>query len=160
MLANTFASVNGQDSRVTTWDSSSIRPRQFDDPAGIVIDPKGYVFVVDSDNDRIQKFTSNGTFIGQSGTPGSGPGHFNNPLGITINYVSGNVYVTDTAHNPIQKFTNNGTFIGQWGTPGSGPGQLSSPIGIDEDETKRNVYVTDLGNNRVQRFTTNGIFVY
>ena len=115
MLASTFASVNGQDSRVTTWGSLGSAPGQFDDPAGIVIDPKGYVFVVDSDNDRIQKFTSNGTFIGQWGTPGSGPGHFNNPLGITINYVSGNVYVTDTGNDRIQKFTNNGTFIGQWG---------------------------------------------
>ena len=63
ILGSTFASVNGQDSRITTWGSLGSAAGQFDDPAGIVIDPKGYVFVVDSDNDRIQKFTSNAPLL-------------------------------------------------------------------------------------------------
>ena len=62
---------------IQVWGSVGSNPGQFNNPAGIVLDPKGYVFVVDSNNDRIQKFTSNGTFVDEWGTAGAGPGQFN-----------------------------------------------------------------------------------
>ena len=34
-----------------------------DDPNGIAVDSSGNVYVADADNNRIQKFNSNGTFI-------------------------------------------------------------------------------------------------
>jgi DNA-binding beta-propeller fold protein YncE len=46
---------------------------QFDFPRGIEIDPKGNVFVADSGNDRIQKFTNTGKYIRQwNGNEGGG----------------------------------------------------------------------------------------
>jgi DNA-binding beta-propeller fold protein YncE len=155
VLASTFASVNGQDSRVTTWGSLGSAPGQFDDPAGIVIDPKGYVFVVDSDNDRIQKFTSNGTFIGQWGTPGSGPGQLSSPIGIDEDEAKRNVYVTDLGNNRVQRFTTNGLFVSTWGSLGSGPGQFNNPGRIAVDPSG-NLFVADLGNNRIQKFDAGG----
>ncbi|MGH9988664.1 MAG: hypothetical protein ACRD8W_32440, partial [Nitrososphaeraceae archaeon] len=79
---------------IQVWGSVGSNPGQFNNPAGIVLDPKGYVFVVDSNNDRIQKFTSNGTFVDEWGTAGAGPGQFNRPIGITMDYTNGHVYVT------------------------------------------------------------------
>ena len=39
---------------------------------GIAVDANGYVYVVDNGNYRIQKFTSNGEFIGKWGGEGTG----------------------------------------------------------------------------------------
>jgi DNA-binding beta-propeller fold protein YncE len=155
VLASTFASVNGQDREVTTWGSLGSAPGQFDDPAGIVIDPKGYVFVVDSDNNRIQKFTNNGTFIGQWGTSGSGPGQLSNPIGIDEDEAKRNVYVTDLGNNRVQRFTTNGLFVSTWGSLGSGPGQFNNPGRIAVDPSG-NLFVADVGNNRIQKFDAEG----
>jgi len=65
LIAGSFSSVQAQNDKVF-WGAHGSGPGQFDDPAGIVVDPKGYVFIVDSDNNRIQKLTSgNGTFVSE-----------------------------------------------------------------------------------------------
>ena len=73
--------------------------------------------MADTDNNRIQKFSSNGTFITKWGESGSDQGQFVFPSGIATD-TSGNVYVADTGNNRIQKFTSNGTFITEWGESG------------------------------------------
>ena len=52
---------------------------------------------------RIQKFTSDGVYLTQWGTQGTGDGQFNNPAGVAVD-ASGNVYVADTDNNRIQVF--------------------------------------------------------
>jgi tripartite motif-containing protein 71 len=130
-------------------------PGQFNDPAGIVIDPKGYVFIIDSQNNRIQKFTNNGTFVSQWGTPGNGAGQLSSPIGIDEVEFKKNVYVTDLGNNRVQRFTNNGLFVSTWGSLGSGPSQFNNPGRIAVDPSG-NLFVTDLGNNRIQKFDPNG----
>ena len=142
-----------------TYAQSVIKTLSVDDPAGIVLDLKGNVYVVETGKSRILEFSSNGTLITMWGSSGSGPGQFNSPIGITLDYTRGYVFVTDTGNDRVQKFTTDGKFITMWGSSGSGPGQFQTPIGIDEDESKQNVYVTDVGNNRVERFTSSGLFV-
>jgi DNA-binding beta-propeller fold protein YncE len=69
--------------------------------AGIAIDNSGNIYVVETINHRIQKFTSNGNFITKWGSEGKAAGQFKNPKGIAIDN-TGNVYVTDTGNNRIQ----------------------------------------------------------
>jgi DNA-binding beta-propeller fold protein YncE len=54
-------------------------------------------------NDRIQKFTADGTFIASWGSSGTGNGQFHDPDSIAIDS-SGNVYVADWDNNRIQVF--------------------------------------------------------
>jgi DNA-binding beta-propeller fold protein YncE len=114
------------------------------------------VYVSDSGNDRIQKFTSSGGFLVTWGTPGLGNGQFNVPGHIALDS-AGNVYVADTFNNRVQAFTGNGTFLTSVGTMGSGIGQLVYPNGLAVDSSG-SVYVTDTGNpsgtsnNRVEVF--------
>ena len=112
--------------------------------------PPGNIFVVDSYNHRIQKFSSDGTFLTKWGTFGSGNGQFNYPGGVAVD-AAGNVYITDTFNNRVQKFDPAGTFLATWGTAGSADGQFASPTGIAVDASG-NVYVGEYGNNRVQKF--------
>jgi PKD repeat protein/sugar lactone lactonase YvrE len=126
-------------------------------PRGITIDSSGYVYVVDSWNDRVQKFTSDGTFITKWGSRGTGNGGFNNPLGIVVD-AAGNVYVADDQNHRIQQFTSTGTFITKWGVLGTGNEQFNRPfgIGIDSDGF---IYVSEWGNHRIQKFDSDGIFI-
>jgi uncharacterized repeat protein (TIGR01451 family) len=125
-------------------------PGEFDLPTGIALDNIGQVYVTDTFNNRIQKFTPNGVFLGQGGSQGSGAGQFNSPTGIAIDQTN-NVYVADTNNHRIQLFDTSGNYQGQWGTPGSGNGQFLGPGGVAAVGPGE-VYVTDVGNNRVQKF--------
>ena len=49
------------------------------------------------DNHRIQKFSSDGTFLATWGSYGSGNGQFYYPGGVAVDG-SGNVYVADTGN--------------------------------------------------------------
>jgi glucose/arabinose dehydrogenase/plastocyanin len=116
------------------------------------------VYVADTANNRIQVFSSNGTFISKWGKYGIGNGTLRSPEGIAVDSLSGNVYVADTANNRIQVFSSNGTFISKWGGSGRPEELLRSPEGIAVDQ-EGNVYVADTANNRIQVFSSNGTFI-
>ncbi len=79
-------------------------------PSDIAFDSSGNIYVVDTNNHRIQKFDSSGTFITKWGSSGSSDGQFNYPQGITID-TSGNIYVVDTNNHRIQKLKNQAATI-------------------------------------------------
>jgi PKD repeat protein len=111
------------------------------------------VYVADYNNNRVQKFNPDGTFVTAWGSLGSENGQFNGPYYIAIDKY-GAVYVTDSNNHRVQKFDPNGGFIGAWGSQGSGDGQFNSPKGIfiyNETSTAY-VFVVDSGNNRIQKF--------
>ena len=148
---------------VTKWGSFGSGDGQFSAPSGITVDSSDNVYVVDSNNERIQKFTNEGEFIRMWGSEGSGDGQFSRPSGITVDS-SDNVYVVDSDNHRIQKFTNEGEFIRMWGSEGSGDGQFGSyysylgPNGISVDSLD-DIYVADTSNQRIQKFTNEGEFI-
>ena len=75
---------------------------EFDSPSGITTDSNDNVYVADSINHRIQKFTSSGEFITSWGSEGSGDGEFNFPSGIAV-HCNDVIFVTDSL-NRIQVF--------------------------------------------------------
>jgi DNA-binding beta-propeller fold protein YncE/plastocyanin len=130
-------------------------------PEGIAVDQQGHVYVADTGNNRIQVFSSNGTYISKWGKYGSGNGTLNLPTGIAVDPLSGNVFVADTGNDRVQIFSSNGTLISIFkrsspGVPGNG--SLSHPHGIAVDQ-QGHVYVADTGNNRIQVFSSNGTYI-
>jgi DNA-binding beta-propeller fold protein YncE len=133
------------------WDGELVSP------AGVAVDGEGNVFVADSNNHRIQKFTSQGVLLGKWGALGSGDGQFRFPRGVAVDEY-GNVLVADTSNSRIQKFTSEGMFLEKWGVSGSGDGQFFSPSGVAVD-AGGNVLVADSSNHRIQKFTSAGGFI-
>jgi hypothetical protein len=125
---------------------------------GIALSPAGdVVYIADTGNNRVERFTTGGAYLGQWGSAGSGPSQFDQPAGLGV-AANGDVYVADTQNNRIQHFDATGTFLGTWGSMGSGPGDLAHPAGVAvaPDQT---VYVADTDNARIQHFSSSGTFL-
>ena len=138
------------------WGTDGFGPGQFDSPAGVAVDRAGNVYVADSRNNRVQKFSSTGGFIRQWG---SGDGLLRCPTDVALD-PQGNVYVTDTLNRRVQKFSSTGAFLGKWGSPdrsprGEGSFESPGPIAVDRDGR---VYVGDLG-EEIQVFARDGTFI-
>jgi len=142
---------------VSQWGSYGTGNGLLDDPCDVAVDSSGNVYVVDSNNHRVQKFTSGGTYVTQWGNYGAANGQFAYPYGVAVDS-SNNVYVTDYDNHRVQKFDSNGVYLGQWGSNGTGAGQFSNPQGIAIDSSGY-VYVADTGNDRIQKFTSDGTWV-
>ena len=67
------------------------------------MDSSGNVYVVDTENHRVQVFDTNGKFIAKWGSDGSGDGQFLSPMGIEVD-TAGRVYVTDRENRRVQVF--------------------------------------------------------
>ena len=134
----------------TSWGTSGGGNGQFSFPTGVATDPSGNVYVADSGNGRIQKFTANGTFLTKWSSG------FINLVAVATD-ASGNVYTTESSGR-IQKFTADGTLLTQWGSSGTGDGQFVQAAGIAADPSG-SIYVVDSGNGRIQKFTSGGTFL-
>lgn len=135
-----------------------IEGRPFFGPSSIAFDKQGFGYVGDYSNDRFLKFNTDGEIVSTIGTPGTEPGQFLGPSGLTISPVTGNLLVADQNNNRIQVLTPEGEAVTTFGTPGTGPGQFIQPIDIEVDEYD-NIFVTDSFNSRVQIFDINGNFI-
>ena len=69
----------------------------------VAIGPQGNIFVADFYNDRVQKFTPDGTFLTAFGSTGEGPGQFGHAMSVAV-ADDGSVFVTDFKNNRIQKW--------------------------------------------------------
>ncbi len=146
---------------------------QFDVPYGIAVGQGGDVYVTDPNNDRVERFSNTGTFIGKWGSTGSAGGQLSHPLGVAITPL-GAVLVVDEANERMQRFLASGTFRLMWGwgvasgqpqpeqctrrgggcragIAGTGNGQFDGPDSIVSNRGGR-AFVTDNGNNRVDKF--------
>ena len=81
-------------------------------PTDIAIDNAGNVYVLDAENDKVQKFTTNGTFVKEWNIQRTKASELV-PTGIAADN-AGNVYVIDAESDKVQKFTTNGTFVKEW----------------------------------------------
>ena len=115
---------------------------QFDSPTGMCVDGNGNIWVADTGNGRIEKFSPKGTFV-------TSIGQFEAPNGIAIDR-AGNIYVAEIgSKHRVQKLAPDGTFIAQWAPGLYGPRRIA--IGPDDS-----VYVVDSGRNRIVKFSPDG----
>jgi len=109
------------------------------------------ILVADSGNHRVQAFDVGGNFISAYGSPGSGPGQFNDPQGLTVDD-SGVIIVADSGNNRLQVLSFDGTTFGFLRTITA---ELNGPTGVATYGTNR-IIVADTGNNKVKVLDAQG----
>jgi len=126
---------------------------KLNEPWGIAVAENGDVFVTDTWNHRIQKFTADGKPITSWGIFGTQEmaGALYGPRGISIDE-KGRVFVADTGNERILIYDQDGNQLGQVGSEGFEVGQFSEPVDVAFDKFG-NLYVTDTWNQRVQVFS-------
>lgn len=139
------------------WGSSGPYAQQLTYATGVAVDATGNVFVTDSANNRVLKYSSAGVFLSSWGTLGSANGEMKFPTGIAVD-TAGNVYVVDSNNFRIQKFTGTGAFLAKWGSYGSAQGQMKYPRGIAVDPAG-NVFVSDATLHVITKYDSSGTYV-
>ena len=117
----------------------------FNAPSDVVVADNGDIFVADGHaddtNNRIVKFSSDGSFVKAWGKTGYGPGEFRTLHALAID-ARGRLFVADRSNNRIQIFQQDGTFLATWT-------QFGRPSGIFIDEREQ-IYVADSESDNVQ----------
>ena len=123
---------------------------QSKNPRGIASDSAGNIFVSDTGNGRIEKFSPGGNLLRIMGSKGSGRG-VAAPTGIAVDR-SGNIYIADDGTHCVLKVKPDGALIAEWKGPAPGfYGPRRIAIGPDDS-----VYVVDQGHARIVKFGPDG----
>jgi DNA-binding beta-propeller fold protein YncE len=166
---DSLQSYNAEGTLIKEWKNRGTDEGEFYVPFDIVRDSQGNLFITDSFNHRVLKFSENGKFITAWGKTGVAQGEFVMPTGMAIDNAD-NIYVVDSGNLRIQKFDATGQFLQQWG--GVDPKTLPSgadarllflfeqsefvfPVDVVVD-SKGNIYVIDMLKNHVKKMTATG----
>ena len=147
--------VNDEVCFVDSFGSSGSGDGRFDMPTDLVIDKdSGDVYVVDSDNNRVQRFQADGDFdnleFGSSNN--NDDEYLGSPSAIAIHRSSDYIYVADSATDSISVFDDDGDFQFSFGDTGSDDDEFRNPSSMVIDESNDMLYVADTENDRIQVF--------
>ena len=120
-------------------------PYHFNAPSDVVTAPNGDIFVVDGHctdgNNRIVKYSRDGTFIKAFGGTGHGPDQLYGPHAIAMD-AGGRLFVADRQNQRIVIFDQDGNYLNRWT-------QFGMPSDIAIDDNGR-IYVADSESDMTQ----------
>jgi len=147
-----FSACTNVPSHVQTWGGEGSEQGEFREPFDIAVDSKGFVYVSDVRNQRIQKFDQQGHFQFEFGRD-----ILEKPTGIAIGQ-NDTLWVADFDQDKIFHFTSQGKLLNSWGSAGDKLGELDSPADVVVD-SKGFVYVVDEYHHKIQKFSDDGHFI-
>ncbi len=131
---------------------------QFNAPKGLAYDGAGYLYIVDSGNNRIALALSSAV-TGTSGSSGSALGQFQGAVNLCVG--PRGIYVGETGNNRVQIFNPFNGGHSSAPTPFGTRLSLSSELGLSQpnaiapiaDFLAEKIYIADTGHNRVIKAT-------
>lgn len=131
---------------------------EFHSPIGIALDAHDRLYVTDTKNHRVQKFTVDGIWLGAFDVPRFGDPLYPTGGGVAI-AADGRIYVSQMSTHQIVVLTPDGDLQRTWGRRGRQPGEFDNPGGIAFSPAGE-LYVADQSNHRVQVFSPEGEFLF
>jgi tripartite motif-containing protein 71 len=126
-------------------------------PTGIAAASGGNVWVADTGNNRIQKFSSTGTFLSVVTGEGSLIGKMKEPSSVAIG-PDGSIWVADAGGNRIEQWTTGLALQRVCGGEGTADGQFQHLGALDVD-AQGNVWAADISTNSVEELNEACTFI-
>lgn len=105
---------------------------EFFHPTNIKIGTDDHLYISDTSNSRVQKFTLDGQFVRSFGSIGDNLGELARPKGIALDK-QGRLYIVDAAFENVQIMNPKGELLLFFGAPGDWPDSLNLPADIEID---------------------------
>ena len=157
-LAAVTAGETDKQRFLLTWGKKGNKPGEFYSPIGVAFNKKNQLLVTDLNNARVQRFTTEGKYLGGFDLPFDTPPRKSNQAGGIAVDGDGFIYLAFMEQHKIAVYTEDGKLVRAWGKKGSAPGELNRPGGIVL-AADGILYVTDQTNHRIQKFTTDGKYL-
>jgi sugar lactone lactonase YvrE len=127
---------------IKSWGGKGKGPGQFEVAHGIAIDAKGLLWVTDRENQRIQVFDADGTFVREMKYAG---------LPCSVDIGRQYVYMVNGFAGQLVRMDLNGKVLAALGKPGKGPGEFGEAHFIAVSP-KDEVFVADSVNGALVKF--------
>lgn len=122
-------------------------------PTDVAAAANGYLYVVDSGNDRVVAIDNAGTVITAFGSSGRGDAELNGPVGIGIDG-KGRIHVADRGNHRIQVFSDDGTYL--YPVPLVAGGVRIEPVDVAVNKEGTELFVTSAATHEVIVFDWKG----
>lgn len=158
---NITFSTEGTSKIVSGGNGSGSAANQFNEPTDVYVTDAGDMYVVDSKNNRIQKWlkgATSGTIVAGGNGAGTNANQLNLPIGFFVDN-TGNMYIADANNHRVQKWAPNAV-TGVTVAGGNGAGSAANQLNLPKDvfvDGNGNIYVSDGQNSRVQKWAPNAI---
>ncbi|MBN2136007.1 MAG: NHL repeat-containing protein [Acidobacteria bacterium] len=160
--------------KISSAPSPGSEYNSFNRPTGVYVDSSGYIYISDSENERICKWDASGTALGWIGGGSNGwktdsgasysTGYqfFGGPRGLFVD-TYGNIYIAEAYNDRISKWDASGTALGWIGGGYNGwyitPGTSSTfsykgfynPFDVFVD-TANNIFIADSESDRISKW--------
>ena len=153
--ANSSSGTNGV--VVAGTGAAGTGPSQFNQPSRVFVDSNLTMYITDTNNHRIQKWTfgaSSGVTVAGNSTAGNTDADLNRPSSVIVDS-RGYMYIGDASNNRIQRWAPSGCvgdcLVGCSQLNGSATDRLGNPQAVAFD-SQGALYVSDGYQNRVQKF--------
>lgn len=140
------------------WGRRGDKPGEFYSPIHIAINRHDEIFVADLNNSRVQKFSTEGEYLGGFDLPPDTPPKKSCIVGGLAVDGDSQLYVAFMNQHRVAVYDPSGKVVREWGKRGDGDGEFFTPGGIVLAKNGT-VYVADQNHHRVQMFTTDGKFL-
>jgi hypothetical protein len=144
---------------VSVFGTPGSNPGEVRGPSDVTTDSAGNVYVANTSNARVDKYSAAGAYLQSFGSRGSAAGQLGLPIGVAV-APNGQVWVSDNdgSRGRITVYNADGSLVTTFGSVGSGDGQFRSPGPIALDAAG-NAYVVDTNDHRVEKFSPAGAFI-
>jgi sugar lactone lactonase YvrE len=127
---------------IKSWGGKGNGPGQFDVAHGITFDPKGLLWVMDRENQRIQVFDTNGTFVREQKYKG---------LPCSVAFARDEAFMVNGFAGQLLRLDTSGKVLAAMGKPGTAPGEFGEAHFIAVS-ARGDVYVADSVNGMLMKF--------
>jgi sugar lactone lactonase YvrE len=127
---------------ITSWGGKGKEPGQFDVAHGITFDSKGLLWVMDRENQRIQVFDTNGTFVREQKYKG---------LPCSVAFGRDDAFMVNGFAGQLLRLDLSGKVLAAVGKPGNGAGEFGEAHFI-AISPRGEVYVADSVNGMLMKF--------